>query len=69
MTTASTYRVPAAATPGDNETGMQGAASCSVISRGAEGDVAPVYGTPIGTAIVGAPPALPAWEFTQQAPV
>jgi hypothetical protein len=64
MTTASTYRVPAAATPGANESGMQGAASCSVIGRGGVGDVGKCNGSPIGASIVGSPPAAPAWEFT-----
>ena len=68
MTTASTYTVPAAATPGANETGMQKATSCSVIGRGAQGDAAKCNGTPIGASIVGSPPAAPAWEFLPVAP-
>ena len=67
-TTASTYTIPAAATPGANETGMQKATSCSVIGRGAPGDAAKCNGTPIGTKIVGSPPTAPAWEFTAVLP-
>ena len=67
MATASTYSIPAAATPGANESGMQKAASCSVIGRGGVGDAAPCFGVPIGSAVAGG--AAPAWTFTKVAPL
>jgi hypothetical protein len=65
MTTASTYEIPAAATPGANENGMQKAASCSVIGRGAAGDLAPCNGVGISGVVGG---GTRAWVFTRVPP-
>ena len=67
MATASTYSIPASATPGTNETGMQTAATCSVIGRGGVADAASCYGVPIGASVAGG--TAPAWTFTKVAPL